>query len=102
MPLNLWWARNDGIGGHAWLDDAQLAALAEEMVAQGMAVREDGDAPGIPLPALAPGGRVTGPQVSDALARAQPEPTGIADAALWEDWLAFLEGASRSGGIVAG
>ena len=102
MSLNLWWARNDGIGGHVWLDGVQLAALAEEMVAQGMAVREEGAGPGIPLAALAPGGRVTGPQVSDALARAQPGPTGIADAALWEDWLGYLEGAARSGGFVAG
>lgn len=40
------------------------------------------DTPGIPLPVLTPGGWVMDPQVWVALACVEPEPTGIADAAL--------------------
>jgi hypothetical protein len=106
MSFNLWWAENDGMSGHVWLGAGELLALGGEMLVQGMAREggreEAGD--GIPLGELAPagdgGGRVSADEVEQALAAAAPEPLTMSDARLWADWLSFLEGAARHGGIV--
>lgn len=87
MGFNLWWARNDGIGGHAWLGADDMRALAAEMDAQGM--RWPGDRH-----------RVSAADVDEALVMASREPRTDIDGRLWDDWLTFLEGARENGGIV--
>ena len=105
MGFNLWWRWNDGLGGHAWLSDGDMAVLVEEMVAQGMAW-DEGRGPtartGIPVRrlTLADEGGVTAQQIEEALAAAEPEPGTLADPKLWSDWLAFLDGARHKGGLV--
>ena len=105
MSVNLWWAENDGMSGHVWLGVCELVALGGEMLAQGMARegRREGSGQGIPLAELAPDGqqgRVSAEEVEQALAVASPRSTTLADERLWEDWLRFLEGAARHGGIL--
>jgi hypothetical protein len=87
MGINLWWARNDGIGGHAWLSDADVAALAAEMLAQAIKWEHGRE-------------RVTAAEVDDALAVASAEPQTEIDPKLWADWLAFLAGARENDGLV--
>jgi hypothetical protein len=87
MGINLWWARNDGIGGHAWLSDADLAAVDAEMHAQAIKWQRWRE-------------RVTAVEVDDALAVASREPLTEIDPKLWADWLAFLEGARENDGLV--
>ena len=96
MSVNLWWAHNDGMTGHAWLGGDQLRLLCEEMLLQGMAQS-------LPLEKLEPtrdGRRITPQEIEGALALASPEPLAITDRKLWEDWLAFLEGARHKGGLL--
>ena len=104
MSVNLWWAENDGMSGHVWLGAGELLAVGGEMLVQGMAHEGGREAAGagIPLAELAPSGqegRVSVAEVEQALDAASPEPA-LDDPKLWEDWLRFLEGAARHGGIV--
>jgi hypothetical protein len=89
----LYWARNDGLGGHVWLSDADRAALAREMVLQGMGE--------FPVAKFERGERmqVTIPEIEEALAAASPAPVSV-DEKLWRDWLAFLAGAAHNGGLL--
>jgi hypothetical protein len=96
MSYRLWWRWNDGITGHVWLSVDDAGRLQEEMLAQGMPW------PGERLAAAArTGGAVVTPQELEAvLESASPEPVALDDRKLWEDWLAFLEGARHKGGVV--
>ena len=91
--IDLYWARNDGIGGHVWLSAQHLQELSREMAEQGMGRALD-------LSGLGPGARVAPGAVDAALTQASPEPHVLDDATLWRDWLAFLEGAAENGGLV--
>lgn len=91
--LRLYWARNDGMGGHVFLGLDDLRALAAEMAAQGMTGW-------VTLERLEPGAHVPPGAVDFALSRASPDPALIEDPKLWRDWLAFLEGAAEYGGIL--
>lgn len=90
--LRLYWARNDGLGGHVFLGLADLEALGEEMEAQGMAGW-------LQLDRLEPGTHVPPGAVDFALSKASPETRVLADEKLWHDWLAFLAGAAANGGL---
>ena len=94
MSYRLYWRRNDGVSGHVWLSGDDLEALAAEMRLQGM-----------PWPA----DRVPGPgsdavveadEVEETLAPARETPLALSDGQLWVDWLVFLEGAARNGGLL--
>ncbi len=87
MGFNLWWARNDGIGGHAWLSADDMRALTIEMLAQGMAWTTERD-------------RIGAHEIEETLQAASPEPQTSVDRNLWRDWLAFLDGARENGGVV--
>ena len=89
MSIRLYWARNDGMTGHVFLDPADVELLRQEMVLQG-----------VMLPRLEPGVHVTATEVDEALESAAPEPIALADRKLWDDWLAFLRGASINGGLL--
>ena len=91
--LRLYWARNDGMGGHVFLGLDDLRALAAEMAEQGMTGW-------LTLERLEPGPHVPPGAVDVALSQASPEPSVLADAKLWRDWLAFLAGAAENGGIL--
>lgn len=95
MSWSLYWAENDGIGGHVWLSENDLRALVDEMVVQGMAW----PAERLPAPGE-PSALIRADDVEAILAAASAEPTLLADAALWRDWLAFLEQASTHGGLL--
>jgi hypothetical protein len=88
--VRLYWARNDGMTGHVFLDPLDVERLRQEMVLQGMA-----------FPELRAGIHVTVTEVDEALESANPEPITLDDRKLWADWLAFLEGASVNGGLLA-
>lgn len=105
MSFNLYWAQNDGIGGHVWLSLGDMLALREEMLAQGMAWEggqggEEGA--GIPAGKLPPCGpdAISEEEIMEALEVASRKPRTLVGYALWRDWLAFLEGASTRGGIL--
>jgi hypothetical protein len=89
----LYWARNDGLSGHVWLSDADRAALAREMVLQGMG--------GFPIAKFEQGTRmqVTIAEIEQALAASSPQPVSV-DETLWRDWLSFLAGAVQNGGLL--
>ncbi len=89
----LYWARNDGLTGHVWLSDADRAALAREMILQGMTH--------FPVAKFEAGGRmdVTITEVEQALAAASLDPVSV-DEKLWRDWLTFLAGAVENGGLL--
>jgi hypothetical protein len=87
--LRLYWARNDGMSGHVFLDPADVELLRQEMVLQG-----------VMLPRLEPGVHITATEVDSALESAAAEPIALADRKLWADWLSFLEGASVNGGLL--
>ncbi|MGH3014520.1 MAG: hypothetical protein ACRDOP_00860 [Gaiellaceae bacterium] len=91
--LRLYWARNDGMGGHVFLGLDDLRALAAEMAEQGMTGW-------VALERLEPGAHVSPGAIDFALSQASPEPSVLADAKLWRDWLAFLAGAAENGGIL--
>jgi hypothetical protein len=90
--LRLYWARNDGMGGHVFLGLDDLQQLAEEMAAQGMSGW-------LQLERLEPGTLVPPGAVDFALSQASPETKTLADEKLWQDWLAFLAGAAENGGL---
>ena len=89
MSIRLYWARNDGMTGHVFLSPLERSALEREMLLQG-----------ITLPELVPGVHVSATEVDEALESAAPQPIGLADRKLWDDWLAFLRGASINGGLL--
>ena len=91
--LRLYWARNDGMGGHVFLGLDDLRALAAEMAEQGMTGW-------MALERLEPGQHVPPGAVDFALSQASAEPLVLGDAKLWRDWLAFLAGAAENGGIL--
>jgi hypothetical protein len=91
--MRLYWARNDGMTGHVWLSPEHMRELGREMDEQGMSRA-------IALGELAAGAQVPPGAVDAALRRASTEPRVLADAKLWADWLAFLEGAAENGGLV--
>jgi hypothetical protein len=86
--LRLYWARNDGMSGHVFLDPLDVERLREEMVLQG-----------VEFPRLEPGIHVTWTEIDAALESAAPDPISV-DSRLWSDWLRFLEGASTNGGLL--
>jgi hypothetical protein len=86
--VRLYWARNDGMSGHVFLDPVDVERLSEEMVLQG-----------VEFPRLEPGIHVAVTEVDAALANAVEEPISV-DAKLWHDWLLFLQGASVNGGLL--
>jgi hypothetical protein len=57
------------------------------------------DLQGLGFPRLEPGIHVSVTEVDAALESAAPEPISL-DAKLWNDWLAFLQGASVNGGLL--
>ena len=89
----LYWARNDGLTGHVWLNDADRAALAREMILQGMS--------DFPVAKFEAGERmdVTITEIEQALHSSSAEPVSV-DEKLWRDWLAFLTGAVDNGGLL--
>jgi hypothetical protein len=89
VSLRLYWARNDGMTGHVFLDLADVELLRQEMVLQG-----------VMLPRLEPGIHVTATEVDSALEAATGDPISLPDRKLWDDWLAFLRGASVNGGLL--
>jgi hypothetical protein len=91
--LRLYWARNDGMGGHVFLGLADLERLAVEMTEQGMTGW-------LALDRLEPGATIPAGAIDLALTQASSKPTTLDDPTLWEDWLGFLAGAAENGGIV--
>jgi hypothetical protein len=89
----LYWARNDGLSGHVWLSDGDRAALAREMLLQGMG--------SFPVATFERGERmqVTVGEIEEALGAAASEPVSVEER-LWRDWLAFLTGATQNGGLL--
>ena len=90
--LRLYWARNNGIGGHVFLGLDDLEQLMAEMAVQGMSGW-------LQLDRLEPGTLVPPGAVDFALSHASSEPKVLADEKLWHDWLAFLAGAAENGGV---
>ena len=70
--LRLYWARNDGLGGHVFLGLDDLRALAAEMAEQGMTGW-------VALERLEPGQHVPPGAVDFALSQASTEPSVLAD-----------------------
>jgi len=91
MGCAFYWAHNDGIGGHVWLSDGDLRALTDEMLVQGMPW------PAERIEAAAP---IAADELEVVLDAASPEPIVLTDEKLWRDWLVFLEGAARNGGLL--
>jgi len=89
VSIRLYWARNDGMTGHVFLDPPERSALEREMLLQGMT-----------LPELEPGVHVTATEVDNALESAATDPISLGDRKLWADWLTFLRGASVNGGLL--
>jgi hypothetical protein len=87
--VRLYWARNDGMTGHVFLDPLDRGAIEREMDLQGLG-----------FPRLEPGIHVTITEVDAALEAAAQDPISV-DERLWADWLRFLEGASANGGLLA-
>ena len=81
------------MSGHVWLSEREQDALAQEMIVQGMS--------GFPVEKFRAGAEmhVTVTEIDGALAAAAAEPVAV-DARLWADWLAFLEGAAKNGGLL--
>jgi hypothetical protein len=87
MGFNLWWARNDGMSGHAWLSVDDMRALVDEMRAQGV----EWDPARKEVSAVA---------IDDALRSLASEPRTYVEPKLWADWVAFLADAAENGGLV--
>lgn len=98
--FHLWHQNHDGIGGHVFLLEEQMRELREELVRQGMACGAEGGR-GIPLRKLeTPENWFVPPiEIEEALDLASPTPKGMTDERLWRDFLVFLEGAARRGGL---
>jgi hypothetical protein len=91
MGRSFYWARNDGMSGHVWVSDADLRALLDEMLVQGMPW---------PVERAEAGGSIAADELEAILEYAESEPKVLADRKLWLDWLRFLEGASANGGLL--
>jgi hypothetical protein len=91
--FRLYWAHNDGMTGHIFLDPIQMEGLLREMAMQGMALSFAGigDRPQL---------RITVKELEEALEAASPDPIELDDERLWLDWLRFLEQAAENGGLV--
>jgi hypothetical protein len=76
------------MSGHVFLDPLDRSAIEREMDLQGLG-----------FPRLEPGIHVSVTELDAALESAAPEPISL-DAKLWNDWLAFLQGASVNGGLL--
>lgn len=89
----LYWARNDGMSGHVWLSERDQDALAQEMIVQGMT--------DFPVEKFRVGDEmhVTMTEIDRALESASDKPVAV-DERLWRDWLAFLRGAAKNGGLL--
>ena len=100
MAFHLWWQRHDGLRGHVFLRNEQMAALREEMLAQGMLCGDQGGL-GIQASKLeVPRNQYISPiEIDEALDSASPEPKTLEDRQLWIDFLRFLEGAAEHGGL---
>ncbi|NUR75755.1 MAG: hypothetical protein HOQ28_05640 [Thermoleophilia bacterium] len=91
MGYAFYWAHNDGLGGHVWLGAGDLRALTDEMLVQGMpwpAERIEAQEP------------IAADELEAVLDPADPVPKVLPDEKLWLDWLRFLEGAARNGGLL--
>jgi hypothetical protein len=91
MGYAFYWAHNDGLGGHVWLGEGDLRALTDEMLVQGM-----------PWPAerIESEELIAVDELEAVLDPADSVPKVLPDAKLWRDWLQFLEGAARNGGLL--
>ncbi len=94
MSYRLWWRWNDGVSGHVWLSAEDAQRLSAEMALQGcggLAHR---------ITSVEDEATITPQEISVGLESISPEPVGPADAALWEEWVRFLEGAEAKGGLL--
>lgn len=98
--FHLWHQNHDGIGGHIFLLENQMRDLREELLAQRMVCGREGGR-GIPLHKLeTPRNHyISVIEIEEALAVASAKPKVIGDERLWRDFLVFLEGAARRGGL---
>jgi hypothetical protein len=94
VSYRIYWRHNDGVSGHVWLSAGDMDALVGEMSLQGMPW------PGDRLPEPGSDAILTADEVEEAIAAARETPLGIPDGQLWIDWLGFLEGATRNGGLL--
>lgn len=94
MSYRLWWRWNDGVGGHVWLSADDARRLADEMVLQGCGGLADR------ITSVEDEATITPQEVAEALESVSEEPIALADVALWEDWIRFLEGAEVKGGLL--
>jgi hypothetical protein len=91
--MRLYWVRNDGMTGHVFLGPSEIELLGREMVVQGMAEV-------FALEELRRDDIIAAGDVEVALEHASPDPISFGDRKLWTDWLAFLDGATRNGGVL--
>ena len=98
--FHLWQVRHDGMSGHVFLLEDQMRDVRRELTAQGMVCGREGGR-GIPLYKLETPENWYVPEIEieEALETASQDPTTMADARLWQDFLAFLEGAAERGGM---
>lgn len=94
MSYRVYWRRNDGVSGHVWLSADDLRALTGEMAVQGMPWPADR------VPERGADAVVEPDEVEQVIAPARETPLTLADGQLWLDWLVFLEGAARNGGLL--
>ncbi|HLG09094.1 MAG TPA: hypothetical protein VI409_10550 [Gaiellaceae bacterium] len=94
MSYRLWWRWNDGVGGHVWLSADDARRLADEMALQGCGGFADR------ITSVEDEATITPQEVAAALESVSAEPIALADVALWEDWIHFLEGAEAKGGLL--
>jgi hypothetical protein len=100
MAFHLWWQNHDGMTGHVFLRNEQMAALRAEMLAQEMLCGDQGGL-GIPLSKLeVPRDQFISPiELDEALAVVSPRARTLEDEKLWVDFLTFLQGAAEHGGL---
>ena len=94
MSYRIWWTWNDGVSGHVWLSTNDAQRLADEMALQGCGGLADR------ILAVASEEAIRPQEVTEALESISPTPISLDDAALWEDWVRFLEGAEAKGGLL--
>lgn len=94
MSYRLWWRWNDGMSGHVWLSTEDAETLAAEMALQGCGGLADR------ITSVVDEATITPQEITVALESLTAERIGPADAALWEDWVRFLEGAEAKGGLL--
>jgi len=94
VSYRIWWRWNDGVSGHVWLSSADVERLAAEMALQGCSALADR------ITSVEDEATITPQEVMVALESVTPDPIGPADAALWGDWVRFLEGAEAKGGLL--